>query len=163
MSNRKVDEKTALGGWLVSGARRSPGSIQFKPVENMAAKSMPDREGYIEGLGQFWVELKAARRPSRLSTPVRFVFQEGQSSWLRKRWKMGGSAWLLCQVGSSWHARRYLLKGADAGIIEEGVQEQWMVDHCVISPLAEAWDMLCHMATGQTHIEESQGTSSFLD
>lgn len=149
MSNRRVSETRTLGGWLQSAAMLDQGNMHVQPVENLAKAGTPDREGYVRGVGQFWVELKVADRPVRSSSIVGVHFQPGQATWLRKRWAFGGSAWLLCQVGSSHHARRYLFKGSLAAHIEEGVPEQWMVKHCEVSPRGNARLMLYRMALGQ--------------
>lgn len=114
---------TAMHNGLKAMVRR--GELEINRVENKARKSMADTEGHVArpGHGQFWIELKTAHRPARRTTPIRFVFQEGQSNWLSRRWEMGGNAYLLVQVGKAHERRLYLIKGCDAHLVEEGVTE----------------------------------------
>lgn len=101
------------------------GELEINRVENKARRSMGDVEGIVArpGHGQFWIELKTTHRPKRTTTPIRVKFQDGQSYWLDKRWGMGGNAWLLVQVGKGHQAKRYLVPGCNAPIVEEGVTE----------------------------------------
>lgn len=101
------------------------GRLLINRVENKAARSMPDVEGIVNGVGfgQFWIELKTTHRPARLTTPIRVTFQPGQSTWLSKRWAFGGNAWLLVQVGKAHQRSLYLIQGCDAPLVEQGVLE----------------------------------------
>lgn len=77
------------------------------PVENPIIPGTPD-VNYIGG----WIELKWLRRwPKLISSTVKIDhFTPQQRHWLRKRWEMGGSAWLLLQVRLEW----LLFSGVDA-------------------------------------------------
>lgn len=112
------------------------GELEINRVENRARKSMADTEGHVarSGHGQFWIELKTAHRPARATTPIRTVWQEGQATWLGKRWDMGGNAFVLVQVGKAHERRLYLLKGCDAHLVEAGVTEdQLRAMSCMLS------------------------------
>jgi len=63
---------------------------------------------YIEG----WIELKWLRFwPARETTVVRIEhFTDQQRRWLKRRWELGGNAWLLLQIGREW----LLFHGLDA-------------------------------------------------
>ena len=69
------------------------------PVENPAYPGTPD-VNFLNG----WLELKHLPNwPVRANTPVQLGhFTPRQRIWLRKRWRAGGGAWLLLQVGSDW-------------------------------------------------------------
>lgn len=70
-------------------------------VENAISRSMPDLN-CIYG----WVELKVLSDwPARTTTPVRLAHPKRvreQVTWLNRRWKAGGGAWLLLTVDRDW-------------------------------------------------------------
>lgn len=79
-------------------------------VENPCRPGTPD-VNYIEG----WIELKWVEKwPARSSTPVRLPhFTPQQKLHLRRRWHLGGNAYLLLQVDQDW----FLLNGEEAAKI----------------------------------------------
>lgn len=79
-------------------------------VENPCRPGTPD-VNYIEG----WIELKWVEKwPARKDTPVRLPhFTPQQKLHLRRRWHMGGNAYLLLQVEQDW----FLFNGEEAAKI----------------------------------------------
>jgi hypothetical protein len=79
---------------MLSAVHRDPIS-----VENSAYPGTPD-VNYCDG----WIELKVLESwPARESTPARIDhFTQQQRVWLRRRWLIGGNAWLLLVVGREW-------------------------------------------------------------
>jgi hypothetical protein len=74
--------------------------LDARSVENRVGPGTPD-VNYIGG----WVELKWMKRwPKNADTsPVLLDhFTPQQRAWLRLRWKRGGRAYLLLQVGKEW-------------------------------------------------------------
>ena len=108
--------EASLWRWL-RGARCA--GVHIERIENSLSRSTPDVEASV-GAGGFWIELKTAARPKKPDTPVRFVFQPGQSAWLARRWKLDCAAWLLVQVGDA----RYLVAGIFAEELQAGVSEK---------------------------------------
>jgi len=98
------------------------GDLHMCRVENSVGLGYPDVEGCYNGCG-FNVELKAVARPKRKTTKIKVRFEEEQIPWLRKRWNVGGSCWVLLRVGSGRSARHYLIPGIDAGLLQEGLTE----------------------------------------
>lgn len=80
--------------------------LDAKSVENLAYPGFPD-VNYIEGL----IELKSKGRwPIRAASPLRLShFTPAQRVFLRRRWELGGNAWLLLQVNTTY----LLYKGFD--------------------------------------------------
>lgn len=74
-------------------------SLDAHSVENRVGAGTPD-VNYVEG----WIELKWRQRwPARADTVVEVAhFNQEQRIWLERRWKAGGAAWLLLQVGQQW-------------------------------------------------------------
>lgn len=68
-------------------------------VENPAHPGTPDVNCTLG-----WIELKQHDKwPVRAETPLRVPhFTQQQRVWLKRRWKAGGGAWLLIQVGQDW-------------------------------------------------------------
>ena len=79
-------------------------------VENPCRPGTPD-VNYIEG----WIELKWVEKwPVRADTPVRLPhFTPQQKLHLRRRWHLGGNAYLLLQVDQDW----FLFNGEEAAMI----------------------------------------------
>lgn len=103
--------ETSLWGWLKRGTKKIR-ELDMQRIEN-ASGSHPDVEGCFEGV-QFWLELKTAEAPKKLGGDVRVKFQPKQIPWAKRRWSVGGNAYVLLQVGS----RRYLIPGCDLDIFE---------------------------------------------
>ena len=81
--------------------------IHAVAVENPVGPGTPD-VNYCEG----WIELKWLRTwPKRDATVVSIPhFTIQQRRWLRRRWEVGQSAWLLLQIKREW----MLFTGLDA-------------------------------------------------
>jgi len=91
-------------------------------VENPALPGTPD-VNYIEG----WVELKHADRWPPKGGPLQLKHppDQGQRTWLLRRWHSGGRAFLCLRVGQEW----FLFRG-------DTVAQLWASDRP--APPAEA-------------------------
>jgi penicillin-binding protein-related factor A (putative recombinase) len=93
-------------------------------VENPVGPGYPDVEGCYKGIG-FHLELKAVERPKKNETLITLRhMRQRQIIWLEKRWRAGGSAWVLLRIGQREGARIYLLPGNTAARLREGVLER---------------------------------------
>lgn len=74
-------------------------SLDAFSVENRVNPGTPD-VNFVEG----WIECKWLRRwPRDEEATVRIShFTPQQRAWLRRRWRRGGAAYLLLQVGAHW-------------------------------------------------------------
>lgn len=93
-------------------------------VENPCRPGTPD-VNYIEG----WIELKWCEKwPVRTVTPVRLPhFTPQQKLHLRRRWHMGGNAYLLLQVDQDW----FLLNGEEAAMIVGQANREMLEQHSI--------------------------------
>ena len=69
-------------------------------VETKLEDGIPD-VNYVGG----WIECKCLKAwPVRPATPVRLdhPLMPHQAAWLCRRWRRGGKAWVLLQVGREW-------------------------------------------------------------
>jgi hypothetical protein len=104
-----------LWRWL-AGSRKAladrvtGGRLHLCRVENSAAVGYPDVEGCYNGRS-FHIELKTAERPTRPSTRLDANLSRAQALWLDRRWRVGGSCFVLLQVDSGPRAARYLIPG----------------------------------------------------
>lgn len=98
-------------------------SLHMDRIENLVTPGMPDVEGYLHKMGQFWFELKSEERPTNSETPVRFKMRPRQIEWLRHRWEIGGACFWLLQVGSGTRRRVYMLEGRHGAKIDFGLTE----------------------------------------
>ncbi len=135
-----MSRESALWGWLAKSRRHFKTALHINRVENPAGPGMPDVEGQLnpafnggQHCGQFWIELKAAERPKRAETPVRFKVRPKQVEWSRKRYAVGGRVYWLLQVGSGADAARYLLPGDVAALIQRGMSEIDLSFHAINS------------------------------
>jgi len=123
--------------------------VHYTRIENSVSDSYPDVEVSLlyEGVNYgATFELKTASRPVHFETSVPVHVRPGQVRWLKKRWNVRGSAWLLVQVGSGKDLARYLLPGDLAGPAEEGQSESWFAKHSVCKhddPLDEIVKLGC--------------------
>jgi hypothetical protein len=119
--------EASLWHWL-SGARKTFGaSLHMNRIENPLVPGMPDVEGYLENAGQFWLELKAAKRPARRETPIRFKVRDKQIDWIDHRWKLGANVFWFLQIGSG-HERRLLLAPGPLGPkLQSGLYEDALI------------------------------------
>jgi hypothetical protein len=140
-----------LWSWLSNTRKVFKADLHMNRVENSAISGMPDVEGFLVHHGQFWIELKSAKRPKRLDTPIRMKFQPGQAEWLIKRSKLGGNVWMLIQVGSFGDKRLYLIDGLYAKAVKDGVPESKLQDWAVLLPYALKAEMIIKRAAGIIH------------
>jgi len=121
-----MSRESSLWSWLRKATIELAPLLDMNRVENGVMLGMPDVEGFLEGQGQFWLELKSSERPARASTPVRFKVKgrEAQIEWLQRRWKLGGCVWLCLQVGSGANRRIYLVPGRHASKVYAGLTEE---------------------------------------
>jgi len=119
-----------LWKWL-RGARLHDDNLQMTRIENSVVAGMPDVEAAILfahlGCRQVWLELKAAARPGNRETPVRLKVRTKQVEWMRKRWRLGGRAFFLVQVGSGAGRALYLLDGDCGQALKTGMTEDMMI------------------------------------
>lgn len=128
----------SLWTWLKQAKVRMS-LLDLQRIENGVGVGTPDVEGCYKGKA-FWIELKAEERPVRLTTSV-VKFGEGsirndQIAWLEYRWRCGGRAFVLFQVGSGYKAKRYLVRGCDAHRLP-GLTEPELAAVAVRSPVAD--------------------------
>lgn len=112
--------------------------VHYTRVENSVSDSFPDVE-----VSLMWqkvnycatFELKTTHRPVHFETNVDAShIRPGQIRWLKKRWAVRGSSWILIQVGSGKDLARYLIPGYLAGEAQEGKPESWYVANSVCAP-----------------------------
>ena len=123
-----MTRESGLWNWLKKARIHYKDQLHMNRVENSVMSGMPDVEGHLLKLaegGGFWIELKSAARPAREWTPVRFKVRdrEAQVLWLTRRRRVGGLSWLLLQVGSAGTRRLYLVSGAEAAGVYDGLTE----------------------------------------
>lgn len=121
--------RTAL---MVFGA-----SLHYTRIENSVSDGFPDVELQLLLDGVTYhatIELKTAPRPANFESPVPVSIRPGQIRWLKKRWAVKGSAWLLLQVGSGYELARYLIQSDLAGEVSEGRSEKWLADNSYCKP-----------------------------
>lgn len=112
--------------------------IHYTRVENAVSDGFPDVE-----VSLMWqkvsycatFELKTTHRPGNFETNVDAShIRPGQIRWLKKRWAVGGSSWILIQIGSGRDLARYLLPGHLVSEAQEGQPESWYVVNSVCKP-----------------------------
>lgn len=118
----------SLWAWLKKARLVFGAALHMERVENSVGAGFPDVEGYLqtdEHGGQFALELKSSERPVRNTTPVRFKFRnrEAQIEWMAQRWRLGGNAFFLLQVGSGPDRILYLVPGDHGELLARGVIE----------------------------------------
>lgn len=124
--------ETGLWKWLKKAIVVAKTNLDMNRIENSVMSGMPDVEGHYKNTGQFWLELKMAKRPARATTKVRPKVREGQVEWLTKRWHLGGNAWILLQVGSGSEKKLYMIPGKYSRAVEQGQIESWFRQHDVL-------------------------------
>lgn len=119
--------------------------IHYTRIENSVSDSFPDVEIQLSVAGSSFnsvIELKTAGRPVHFETPVAVKIRPGQVRWLGKRWKVGGNAWVLIQVGSGHELARFLVPGHLAAEVSEGRTEKWLEDHSMCHPKTPLEDIV---------------------
>lgn len=113
-------------------------NVHYTRIENSVSDSFPDVEisllhDGVNYCGTF--ELKTAGRPVHFETNIDGShIRPGQVRWLKKRWNVRGSSWLLIQIGSGKDLARYLIPGNLAGDATEGRPELWYAENSVCQP-----------------------------
>lgn len=126
-----MTKESSLWRWLSTARRDYRERLHMCRVENSTMRGMPDVEGHLLGQGQFWMELKSAPHTTRGSP--RFPTRHEQAEWMYKRWRSGGAAFMLCQVGSGHGKRLYLIPGIYAREMhEEQPDERRLLELTVI-------------------------------
>lgn len=105
MVARRVSEELKFRSHVVKLLR----PLLAFPIENTADVGTPDI-GCIAG----FIELKIAKRPVRVDTPVAIDVRNSQRIWMRRWCAHGGKAWFLTRLDDLW-------------IIHDGAQ--WATEH----------------------------------
>jgi hypothetical protein len=111
--------------------------LHYTRIENSVSDGFPDVELQLLEDGVSYhatTELKTAARPGKPGTPVSVGIRPGQIQWLKKRWRVQGSAWILLQVGSGRELARYLIPGDLALDVSTGVPESTLLCYSVCKP-----------------------------
>lgn len=66
-----------------------------------------------------------------MDTAIKVNLRLAQERWLKKRWEVGGSAFIFIQIGSGINLKRYLIPGKLASIVREGNTEKWFSDNSI--------------------------------
>jgi len=133
-----VAREASLWSWLNNARDDLDDTLHMGRVENLVEGGWPDVEGCLCG-ECFTVELKSKGRPRRESTRILAPgdIRPGQVPWLERRWRAGGAASMLIQVGSGHAARRYLVPGNLACMVA-GAAEGELLSMSVIDPRESA-------------------------
>lgn len=123
-----------LWKWLEKARREHGKRLHLTRQENLVMVGQPDVEGCLLG-GQFWLELKHASRPARLTTKLRFgsPIKQNQIDWHRDRAEAGGVVFYLISVGSGPEREVYLI---------DWWRGQAMLDHGVTEAELRSWKVL---------------------
>jgi hypothetical protein len=105
----KVLERN-LWRWLKGARQRFKRRLHMERMENSASSGCPDVCGCFNGV-QFWIELKTAPKPKKLSTRVKPGIRWSQVHWANHRATAGAvnSIWILLQVGHHRERELFLL------------------------------------------------------
>lgn len=101
-----------IWNWLMPKCKLIDG-LHIERVENSVGSGRPDVNGCFKGSG-FDIELKRGW-DQKSNDHIKVKFQKSQPGWLKKRWKVGGNAWVLIKVGMGAKMRHYLIRGCDIG------------------------------------------------
>lgn len=111
--------ESGLWNWLSQGTMHLT-DLHMHRIENSLSAGTPDVEGCVAGVG-FDIELKSVSRPP--GGNVWCELKSAQALFLRARWHVGGSSWVLVQVGYAHGAKRYLVRGCDSAELLQPVPE----------------------------------------
>lgn len=118
--------------WLSKARDQMDLPVHIERVENIAGAGHPDVELCYMGV-QNWIEQKAAHRPARPSTKLRFgsPLRDSQVEWAKKRIAAGGRVWYLIQVGAGHERQMYLVRATIETIdaLFNHVTEDWCRAH----------------------------------
>lgn len=111
----------ALWHWLKQ-ATHDPRVFLYR-VENSAFSGSPDVQGYIEGFGNIFIELKDLKYPIRATTLLKFDVHNSQEFWHMKMSRLGShNHYFLIQIEQD----RYFVPGVHAKSLREGVKREWL-------------------------------------
>lgn len=123
--------ETSLWNWLKKARDYFGSALHIRRVENAVSTGDPDADGILKGK-DFTIELKCCARPARGSTRLRYHdVTINQVEWHKHRLAAGGASAFLIQVGDGPEAVRYLVHGAEAHALAEGVNENWLIAHAI--------------------------------
>lgn len=135
-----------LWAWLGPKCKTMEG-LHIERIENSIGAGRPDVNGCFKGSG-FDIELKRGW-DEKTSDKIKVKFQKAQPGWLKKRWKVGGNAWVLIKVGMGAKMRLYLIRGCDIGAttlvgddLVWNTNERHLSDISVIRPDASADEVI---------------------
>lgn len=121
--------------------------LHFERVENGVASGTPDVDACYKGKA-FKIELKRGVT-FKTNDEVEIAFRKTQPSWLKKRWSVGGNAWVLIKTGMGATMKLYLIRGCDIGTVRTvGEKSLWrtnerhLADISVIVQNAKPEDIL---------------------
>lgn len=115
------------GGWLRPGWAGLRG-LDVTRIEGVPG--FPDLE--LCWLGHAgWIELKIAHRPVRSTTGIQMPHRvtREQAIWLRRRWRAGGSVWILLRLGKGHGATRHMIPGYLAAWLRHRPTEDELLTH----------------------------------
>lgn len=116
-----MTSEKAIWQWL-KNANQDPGVFLYR-VENSAGSGMPDVQGYIEGYGNIFIELKDGVYPARQSTLLKFDVRSSQEFWHLRMSRLGSTShFFLIQIERD----RFLIPGKFAKVLREGVSLEWL-------------------------------------
>lgn len=100
--------ETSVWQWLSKGRRPLGPSVFLERIENSVGDGTPDVRGTYLGR-DFWIELKSAALPARLTTPVQTGLRLEQEEWAKAYIQAGGrNLFMLIRVAAS---KRLLIPG----------------------------------------------------
>lgn len=109
--------------WLQPVFVREKG-IHYTRIENSCSSGFPDLEVFVNGRA-FYIELKVCDAPKRagnkIQTNGKDWIRPEQVAWLRKRWAVGGNAFILLRVKRQWENvdLHYLIAGEYASWLRQ--------------------------------------------
>ncbi len=91
-------KESEFWGWLRDELTMGFPGIHIQRIESgSTASGIPDVNLCYKGI-EAWIELKAAKLTQRSPVKGRFDLRADQASWLEKRSRAGGKAWVLVGV-----------------------------------------------------------------
>ena len=129
-----------LWKWLRQETKHLSKVLHMCRIETSTMLGYPDIELCYRGKCAT-IELKGAKRPKRTTTKVQVKVRPEQVIWLKKRWAIGGKAWILLRVGEHKNICKYLISGDKADKVGK-VTEDILLELSVIKPDASAKDIL---------------------
>jgi hypothetical protein len=118
-----------LWEWIRDGLKGTRG-LHLRRVENLVSTGDPDVDGCYLGR-YFEVELKGCNRPVRGGC-LDFEVRPSQVAYHRRRLRAGGNTWIYVRVGQGRDVRRYLVHGANAPFLYDGVTEHMLAAIAVL-------------------------------